>query len=70
MSGGWKAERKMRTTLDFGGQGTATGLRAPVQPTDAAPRQWVLDVASGAVDPTPTDDDPGDLTVIFDNALL
>jgi hypothetical protein len=66
-----EATRKMRTTLDFSGQGTTTGLRAPVQPTDAATRKFVVDTVSDVTGVTPASEvDPGDLTLIFDNKLV
>lgn len=68
MSHNTRPPRRMGATLDFMGHGTTTGHRAPVEPTDAATREFVVETVATATGQEPEAVVPN-LTLIFENGL-
>lgn len=61
-------KRRVHSTLDFMGHGTTTGMRAPVEPSDGATRQFVVEAVADATG-QPLEQVIPNLTLIFENAL-
>jgi len=60
--------RRVGVTLDLQKTSTVTGLRAPLDPTDAVPLSRLLEMQQD-YETTPAAD-PGDLSLIFLNQLI